>query len=51
MNTLLTQAIKAELIEKDRNSRKRKIQAQPKNLGNNSPPSRNPNGSYKKQSM
>jgi hypothetical protein len=27
---------------------KEKIQAQPGNLGNNSPPSRNPNGSYKK---
>jgi hypothetical protein len=26
----------------------KKIQAQPRNLGNNSPPSRNPNGSYKK---
>jgi hypothetical protein len=26
----------------------KKIQAQPGNLGNNSPPSRNPNGSYKK---
>jgi hypothetical protein len=49
--TLLKQAIKAELIEKDRqnsNKKKKKIQTQPRNLGNNSPPSRNPNGSYKK---
>jgi hypothetical protein len=37
-------------MEKDgKNSNKiKKIQAQPGNLGNNSPPSRNPNGPYKK---
>jgi hypothetical protein len=36
-------------MEKDgKNSDKlQKIQAQPKNLGNNSPPSRNPNGPTK----
>ena len=40
-------------MEKDgKNSNKlQKIQAQPENLGNNSPPSKNPNGHYKKQSM
>jgi hypothetical protein len=37
-------------MEKDgKNSNKlQKIQAQPRNLGNNSPPSRNPNGPNKK---
>jgi hypothetical protein len=28
-----------------------KIQAQPRNLGNNTPPPRNPNGPNKKQGM
>jgi hypothetical protein len=39
----------SKLIEED--GKNSKIQAQPKNLGNNYPPSRNPNGPYKKQSM
>jgi hypothetical protein len=39
----------SELIEKD--GKNFKIQAQPRNLGNNPPPARNPNGPYKKQSM
>jgi hypothetical protein len=40
-------------MEKDgKNSNKlQKIQAQPRNLGNNTPPSRNPNGPNKKQGM
>jgi hypothetical protein len=39
----------SELIEKD--GKNFKIQAQPRNLGNNPPPARSPNGPYKKQSM
>jgi hypothetical protein len=36
-----------QLIEKD--GKNFKIQAKPKNLGNNPPPPRNPNGPYKKK--
>jgi hypothetical protein len=39
----------SKLIEKD--GKNFKIQAQPRNLGNNPPPAGNPNGPYKKQSM
>jgi hypothetical protein len=50
--TLLKQAIKQNYLKRTERIQKiEKIQAQPRNLGNNSPPSRNPNGSYKKQGM